>query len=482
MKYSKQNILVPFTLILSLFGLISCKNDVQGPIIDTQNNGYQSSAVSEVMVKTCATSGCHSGTNPAGGLSTVTHANLMKGAIDRDPSKGEGFGGEVVIPFYSEKSLIYQLLKGNIIPSGSHQNINVSEEGINTIKNWIDEGAKDYNGNVPFSNPSYRIFVCNQGSDILSVIDGENWVVSRIANVDINSTIDAPHMVKESGPYYYVTLISANKFLKIRKTDNAIEGETNGIERAGMIQINSHGTIAYISRSSTSPGIYNSVYAVALDNMSIIKEISLPVTGVPHAIAITPDNKKLYVANLTKDRVSIVDAETNEFVDDIVLPNGTEPMEAMIAPDGKYLYISAMGTHKLIIIDTQTDQILTSVDVNHMPMHIAVSSTGNRIYVATMMMSTVDVIEKNGESWSIIKRISHPGLNMLHGCDLSPHDDYLFVSSRNLDGLYKPKYKINGEGNNGTLAIINTQTLQVVKVIDLKEFPSGLVAESHLHH
>lgn len=471
-----------FVILGSIFGLvifISCNEDVQGPVVDLENNGYERVAVAEVLVKTCATSGCHGGSNPAGGLSTATHSNLMKGTINRDPAKGEGFGGEVVIPFNSEKSLLYQLLKGNVTPAGSHQNLNVSEDRINIIKDWIDQGSKDFNGTIPFSNPTYRVFVCNQGSDIVSVFDGDNQVVSRIANVDLNPTIDAPHMVKESGQYYYVTLISANKFLKIRKSDNVIVAETNGIERAGMIQINSQGTIAYVSRSSTSPGIYNSVYAVALDNMSILKEISLPVTGVPHAIALTPDNKKLYVANLTKDRISIVDGETNEFVDDIILPNGTEPMEAMISPDGKYLYISGMGTHQLIVIDTQTDQVLNSVAVNHMPMHIAVSSNGSRIYVATMMMSTVDVIEKNGESWSLIERISHPGLNMLHGCDLSPLDDYLFVSSRNLDGLYKPKFKINGEGNNGTLAIINTQTLKVIKVLDLKEFPSGLAVEAH---
>lgn len=472
-------IIVISVLVLAVF--ISCSEDVQGPVVDLENNGYERVAVAEVMVKTCATSGCHGGANPAGGLSTESHSLLMKGAINRDPDKGTGFGGEVVIPFSSEKSLLYQLLKGNVTPSGSHQSVNVSEDRINIIKDWIDQGARDFNGVVPSSNSTYRVFVCNQGSDIVSVVDGDSWVVSRIANVDFNPTIDAPHMVKESGQYFYVTLISANKFLKIRKSDNIIVGETNGIERAGMIQINSQGTVAYVSRSSTSPGIYNSVFAVALDNMNILKEISLPVTGVPHAIALTPDNKKLYVANLTKDRISIVDTETNEFVDDIVLPNGTEPMEAMISPDGKYLYISGMGTHQLIVIDTQTEQVITSVEVNHMPMHIAVSTDGNKIYVATMMMSTVDVVEKNGNTWSRTGRISHPGFNMLHGCDLSPHDDYLFVSSRNLDGLYKPKIKISGEGNNGTLGIINTQTLEVVKIIDLKEFPSGLVVEAHHH-
>lgn len=475
-------IILSVLLLFSFLVLLSCSEDVQGPVVDLENNGYERVVVAEVLVKTCATSGCHGGSNPAGGLSTESHTNLMKGSINRNPSGGTGFGGEVVIPFNAEKSLIYQLLNTNITPVEPHQNLNVSTERIDIIKEWIDQGAKDFNGIVPSSNPTYKVYVCNQGSDIVTVVDGDKWVVSRIIDVSINQTIDAPHMVKENGQHYYVTLISAGKFLKIRKTDNVIVGEASGIERAGMIQINSSGTIAYVSRSSTSPGIYNSVYAIALDNMSIIKEISLPVTGVPHAISLTPDNKKLYVANLTKDRISVINAETNEFVDDIVLPSGTEPMEAMMSPDGKFLYISGMGTHQLIVIDTQTDQVLTTVEVNHMPMHIAVTSNGNKIFIATMMMSTVDVVEKNGNVWTRTGRISHPGFNMLHGCDLSPNDDYLFVSSRNLDGLYKPKFKINGEGNNGTLGIINTQTLEVVKIIDLKEFPSGLVAEAHLHN
>lgn len=473
----KKNLLFVLTLISSLLLLVGCEDDVQGPVVDNENNGFESAAIAEVFVNTCSASGCHSGPNPAGGLSTESHYKLLSGSFNRDPAKGNGFGGEVVIPFNSEKSLLYQLLKGNVTPVEPHQSINISQERITEIKDWIDNGARHYYGNVSSANPSYRVFVCNQASDIISVIDGDNKVVSRIANVDFNPIIDAPHMVKEFGDFYYVTLISANKLLKIRKSDNQIAGETSGIDKAGMIQISPDGTKAFVSRSSTSGGIYNSVFAVSLSDMSIITEISLPVTGVPHALALTPDGKKLYVANLTKDRISIVDAETHEYVDDIILDQGTEPMEATISPDGNYLYVSGMGNNKLIVIDTKTQQVVTSVDVNHMPMHIAVSSNGTKIYVATMMMSTVDVVEKSGNNWIRTGRISHPGFNMLHGCDLSPDDKYLFVSSRNLNGNYQPKFKINGEGNNGTLGIINTVTLQVEKILDLKEFPSGLVVE-----
>lgn len=470
-------ILVPLVIIIiTLFG---CDADVQGPVVDLENNGFERVTVAEVLVKTCATSGCHSGANPAGGLSTENYTKLMQGSFDRDPAKGSGFGGEVIIPYNSDKSLLFQLLKNNVTPIEPHQDLNINEDRINIIKEWIDQGAKDFNGNVPSSNPSYRIYVCNQASDIISVIDGDKKVVSRLGYVDLNLTIDSPHMVKEFGDHYYVTLISANKLLKIRKSDNMIVGETSGLEKAGMIQISPDGTKGYVSRSSTSAGIYNSVFVISLIDMSIIAEISMPVTGVPHALALSPDGKKLYAANLTKDRISVIDAETNTFVDDIVLDQGTEPMEAAISPDGNYLYISGMGSNKLLVIDTQANQVVTDVDVNHMPMHIAVSSDGSKIFVATMMMSTVDVIEKNGNIWARTGRISHPGFSMLHGCDLSSDDKFLFVSSRNVNGNYQPKFKINGEGNNGTLGIINTQTLQVEKILDLKEFPSGLVVEAN---
>jgi DNA-binding beta-propeller fold protein YncE len=114
-------------------------------------------------------------------------------------------------------------------------------------------------------------------------------------------------------------------------------------------------------------------------------------------------------------------------------------------------------------------------------MHIAVSSTGNRIYVSTMMHSatgsSVNVIEKSGTSWNRVAQITDHRFNMLHGCDITKDDKYVYVSSRNIDGMYQPKFKITGEGNLGTLGIIDTETLSIVKVIDLEVFPSGLVVE-----
>ena len=96
---------------------------------------------------------------------------------------------------------------------------------------------------------------------------------------------------------------------------------------------------------------------------------------MPHALALNPANTKLYVANLTKDRISIVDALNDEFLEDLILPTGTEPMQASISPDGSYLYVSGRGVSKLLVVDLNADSVVTEVNVNAMPMHISISST-----------------------------------------------------------------------------------------------------------
>jgi YVTN family beta-propeller protein len=208
--------------------------------------------------------------------------------------------------------------------------------------------------------------------------------------------------------------------------------------------------------------------------MTVIKKLLLPAFGVPHGIALTHDGTTLYVANLTADRISIVDAINDEFVEDIVLPQGTEPMQTSISPDGKYLYISARGTNTLMVIDTETKAVVAEVPMAAGPMHIAVSSDGNKIYIPSMMGNVVNVVTKNGTVWSKTNEISHAGFNMMQGVDLTDDDRYLYVSSRNSDGSFKTQFEVTGEGPSGTIGIIDTQTEQVIKLIEVEEFAAGL--------
>ncbi|MCW8816584.1 MAG: YncE family protein [Ignavibacteriaceae bacterium] len=476
--------LICFLFVLSIFFIYACNEEkivTPQQEVDDTNNGFQSKAVAEIFVKNCATSGCHAGSTPSSGLSLKLFSELIKGSSNRSGGTIPNYGGDVVIPFRIQESLLYQMINDNVTPSSPHDAISLSQADIDTIKNWIMNGAKDFNGNLPFSNPSYRVYVCDQLSDKISVIDGDSKVVSAIIDVSQPSLPAKPHMVKERDGFLYVTLISAGKFLKINTSDYSIVGEVSGITKAGMIQISPDGSKAYVSRSSTSDPIFNSVYDINIYNMTLTKEITLlwSTGGVPHGIALTPDGKKLYVANLTLSRIGIIDAELDEATGDISLPPGTEPMQTMISPDGNYLYVSARGTGKLMVFDTHKDTLITEVDVDPMPMQIAITSDGNKIYLGSFMMNTVNVIQKNGNTWTNIKQISHSGFRMLHGCDITSDDKYVYVSIRNEDGGFVPYFIVGGETNRGTIGIIDTQTDEVIKLIEIEESGSGLVVEKN---
>ena len=51
------------------------------------------------------------------------------------------------------------------------------------------------------------------------------------------------------------------------------------------------------------------------------------------------------------------------------------------------------------------------------------------------------------------------------------------VSSRNTNGNFATHFTVGGEGPSGTLGIIDTETEEVVKLIEIEEHSAGLVVE-----
>src|SRR5690606_2395922 len=415
-------------LCFSFLYLSGCsETDGPPPIeIDEENNGFESFEVAEILVKKCALPECHQGETAENGLSFESYSKMIKGSLGRhfgghdhnhSPKilHGTVYGGSPVVPFDSKNSLMYNLITGNISDPDlrmPYQKTPLSSSEIETLRKWIDNGARDFNGNVPYSG-SQKVYVCNQWSDEIYVIDTEYMVVSRIINVDVNpATPDQPHNIQLKDGYYYVTLISAGQLLKIDAATNTIVGRTEGLEAPGMIMISPDGKTAYVSKSSTAPGIYSIIYVIDTETMQRKQEeINLPVAGLPHAIWLTKDGKKLYVANMSRDRISIVDTDLNEVVDEIVLsdanPVNYEPMHMYLSPDDKYLYVNNRTSSTMLVIDTETNQVVKELNIKKHPMQAAVTNDGNKIYVVSHHEPYITEITKKGTDWAITKEYSN---------------------------------------------------------------------------
>ena len=126
-----------------------------------------------------------------------------------------------------------------------------------------------------------------------------------------------------------------------------------------------------------------SVLEVGNDLNRKVREIKVGVE--PRAIAITPDNQKVYVTNMVSGTVSVINANTYKTLRIILV--GTEPFGCALTPDGSKLYVANFSSDSVSVINTTTDQVTGTIALpatNSKPRAIAVS-TDNKVYVTSFL-------------------------------------------------------------------------------------------------
>ncbi len=480
---SLQQLIFKLLIILIVFGLSHCTL-VENPDdqLAKDNNYYQTKEVSDILNGTCATSGCHGGTDPVNGFSTEIQTKLILGASDRplDGVSSQKYGGDNVIPYDVDKSLMIQIITGNIVNKMSYNHAILSESQISTLANWVADGCQNHLEQPAYANPqSYRVYVCNQLTENVSIIDGTEKVVSYLTDVyDPTNEDDTPYDVAEFGAYYYVTLSSAGESFKYRKSDNTVVSSIGGISDAGRIQINRDGTKAYVSRTAFTENLYNSIYVIDLISMRVIKQIAFGLNGLLHGMALDITRGYLYITDSYNNIVLVVNTLNDTIIDiRYTLTQNYSPLFLEVSPDGNYLYITAPNTNQLLIINTGSRQLIWYINMLSAPMGVTVSSTGQKIYVASYEGNAVEVVTKVADNWNKTNTIEHTAFSMCFDIDITADDSYVYVTNQNLDGDFVPAYKVKEEGEISTVGIINTFSETVEKVIEVEEAASGICVE-----
>lgn len=480
MKKFNDQVSSLFIIISFLFFLTNCTIVENENQIKEENFGYETEAVANILNVTCAKSGCHSGSEAVDGLSTETHTNTMLGATRRPYENGVFYSGDVVIPYNAEKSLLMQFVEGKIETPTTVNHGGLSVGQLKTLSDWIGDGAKDYRNVPAFDTPgSYRVYVCNSASDNISTIDGTKKLVSHLSEINGSSTFEEkPYWVAEYGSYYYVSLSNENKVLKVRKSDNTVVSSTSNIVDAGILEVNSTGSKIYVSRAYNSTSTYSSIYVINTGDMSLRSTINFPVNGLLHGLALDSGRKFLFVADATNNIIYVINTLTDLLASyRFTLTQDYFPLFVEISQDGNYLYISASNTNELLVMDAGNRTLVSKVSLLTKPMGIVTSSFGDKIYIASNGSDAVEVVTKSGIFWSKTNSISHPMMSMPFAIDITSDDSYLYVTNQNLDGDFVPGYKVKDEENISTVAIINTSTESVEKVLEVEEEAFGIAVE-----
>ncbi|MDA0987087.1 MAG: YncE family protein [Bacteroidetes bacterium] len=448
--------------------------NIDSSLITFQNH------VKPILNSSCSVKGCHNSNDK---IPFTSWNNLME----------EDEGVSWIIPFKSSKShLIYHINNDSLLtpiskPEMPSVEVKLPTEQIKLIMNWIDNGAKNENGVIPFTSISDDgvAIVTNQGEDLSAVIDLNLKRITRFVTTGVNDTkVNPPHAphnvtIDNKNKFYYVNLISGNKLLKFQLSDHKKVGElSSGIISPSQAALNFSGDTAFVANFTSSQ---SAISVINTNSMSIIQNITDPRMIAPHGISITPNGKYVLSANQFSDNITIINSATLEVVDVIPLsaklslpPSATkiyEPYQSIITKDSKYAFITCANSNEVRVLDIEEKKIVDSISVGNRPLILDIAPNGENIYVANRNSNSVSII--NVSQRKVTSTIQNVG-QQPHGISVSSKGNLVIVSCENLLTSEQPHHPTSGGKNIGIVTLISTATNSIIKKIEVGNFAAGV--------
>lgn len=420
---------------------------------------------------------CHTGPNAARGLRLESWESLIAGSDE----------GEAIIAYDSSHSLLIELIT-NLV-GGPHplelDAKSLTDNEISLIESWINQGAPSESGKIPFADADQLLYVANQSEALVSIIDMETNQVVR--NVDIKSfgfpENASPHhiAVESDGSYWYLSLIASNTILKLDRQNNLVD--RIDFIRPGLLAIDPKSDYLYAGRSMAAVSPPQAIGVIKRSEMTFEEvEIFLPR---PHALAVQPFTGMVYTGSLAVNQIASLNPQNEEI--NLTNLGGNRPhtlVNFAISPDGRWMVGTTELTAKVLIFDLNLSPNMNPVDtiaVNAAPWHPIFTPDGKWVYVGNNRNNTVNVIDMDKRI--LYKVIEGNGLAQPHGSAISSDGKFVYISNRNLEmsegqskhgNMYTPRYNLGNNSRIGTVAVIDTSTKEIIKVIEIEGYGSGM--------
>jgi DNA-binding beta-propeller fold protein YncE len=464
-------------LVVTLFS--SCKTDKGTPEF-----GSYPTDIGRLMTTKCATPGCHTAASMdiAGELSLATWNELFNGTPD----------GADVIPFRPDFSPlffhtnIYPDLGTSLTPTMPYNKAPLSRYEVQLLKNWIQNGAPDASGFVKFSDNPLRkkIYVTNQGCDVVTVFDEETGLPMRYINVGTSPAIESPHMIRVSpdGKYWYVIFTAGPYVQRYRTSDDGFDSELNiGSYNWNSITISLDSKDAYVVDWSGSGHIAH----INLQTMTLVTPVwfgSL-LFEYPHGGAINGTNDTLYVTGQTGNYIYKIPVSDPASRVQVSIEAGQAPVtnstslnvhEIVFSPDFSKYFVTCQNKNEVRVIKTSNDSLLAIIPVGLFPQELSISKNTNYLFVS----SPEDTISFPGSTGSIavIDYTSNTLVTKIfagfqpHGLVVDDAKHLVYVANRNITSKGPlPHHTGFCGGRNGYLTIIDMATMDLAKNDDGSE-------------
>ncbi|MFN7994662.1 MAG: YncE family protein [Bryobacteraceae bacterium] len=245
-------------------------------------------------------------------------------------------------------------------------------------------------------------------------------------------------------PFLYVSGIG-NTVQVINGADNTFNATIPVSGSPGGLAISPDGAYVYVTLQTA-----NSVAILSTATKAQVGTI--PVGTGPVQIAFTPNGSAAYVVNQRSNSVSVINTVTRSVM--ATVPVGTQPLGVAVTPDGSRVFVLSASAQQISILSTATNQVIGTWPVNTGTCFVYFSSDGTYAYVANQYNNAVAVYQAGtGKLLAVITGFLHP-----NSMALSPDGSKLYVTN----------------GNSKSLAVVSTSSRKIIATIGVGSMPTSV--------
>lgn len=283
-------------------------------------------------------------------------------------------------------------------------------------------GTAEQAAKAPQNGGAYRVYVTNEASGDLSVIDPIRHEV--VATVKLGKRPRGIH-ASPDGKTIYVALSGSPM-------------APPGVDES---------TLPPPDRSADGIGVFD------VDSHKLLRVI--PSGSDPEEFDLSKDGRLLFVSNEDAAKASIVDIAAGKVIYD--LPVGEEPEGVTTSPDGKHVYVTSENEAAVFVIDTAAGKVIKNFKVGRRPRDAAFLPDGAKAYVTC----------ENDAKVAVIDAVNHAliGEIPLGGAEIKP-------MAVTLSGDASRAYVSTGRARR--VFVIDTASDKVLSSFEVGERPWGL--------
>ena len=268
------------------------------------------------------------------------------------------------------------------IANNTSGTVSVLDTATNTVIASTPVGNTPYG--VAVNAQGGRVYVTNQGSNSISVLDTMGAVIGTIplthmpGGLAVNSAGTRLFVTEMDAAGLSVYNLSTGTWLpSISLGANNPDGVAVGPAVGGVYKV-------YV----TCEGSDTVEVISANDNTSsYAKTAEVAVGNGPKGVVVTPNGASVYVVNTGADSVTVINAATNAVTTTIALPAGSIAFGAAASTDSSKVYVTKSGFSAVAVINTATNTLLPDITLGTAvaPYGIAITGDGAKLVTANSL-------------------------------------------------------------------------------------------------